>query len=437
MKIDKRSLHFFINLINIFILFTSTIIGIFININIMCIFISLLLSVNIIYIEYKKEQNIINFTGVFTIFWYFYTNASLMGNYTNQLYLFGINGKVYFLYYLALISYYVSYKAFRISKSKNINFDKKEVIKLTTILAIVALAIQGYYIFDKFGFQNFIFASRPSRALMIGSVSFIFSGTQEFLYLISPLLYLMHIKTNRKSAKIIAILITIYNVSLALIIIDRTNLILAILPILSIMIMYKKISKWVLYLGATIGFFLLVDFKSTMYHLINYMEFPRINFKLPEEFFVSFNICADILDKLNSNELNFFFGKSYIQGFISIIFPLIDIEPLSIWYIRNYYFDIYARGGGLAFSSVGEGYLNFGTLGVFIYYSIIGCIAKSINVKKERNDLFLIIYSLLIPLSYKLFRSEFYSLTKTGFWFWIVPLLFIYYILRRCQKNKS
>jgi len=434
MNLDKRSSLVLTLFLNILIIFIAGLMGIFYNINLMFIIVSIVISVQIIYFESKKEKNVFNLVSVFTVFWFFYTNATLIDNYLDKQFLFSVSGKVYFLYYLALVSYYISYKLFRVPGAKKYTFNGKNIILTTIITAIIILAIQFYFIFIEFSLDRFIFTSKAARNLMVVNAPILYSISKQVLYLLSPLLYIMYLRSNDNLVKGFFVFILVYNVTVAFLIIDRSSLLVAILPTLFIMVMYKRISMKKLYLAAFIGFFVLVDFKSLMFNIINNGKLVNLNLSIPEEFYVSYSIATEIVLKLDISEYSYLFGRSYLDSFIATIFPFLNIEPLSVWYMRNYFPEIFSIGGGRAFSSVGEGYFNFGTIGVVAYYSLIGITAKYFNIKKNNNDLYLIIFAMLIPLTYKLFRSEFYSLLKTHFWFWFVPLVAIYVISKYFKK---
>lgn len=407
MFLTKNNLLAVSLLCNIISVITLGIIGIIINFNLMLIGFSGILIANIIIYETYKEKSIFNIMSFFCLFWFFYTNAWLIENYSNEQYLIGITGKVYFLYYLSFVSFYISYKIIRVPKLKKYNFNFNNENGLISIISILTLLVQWVL-------------------QLTENYNLLYLGTKQLLYLMSAILYLSYIKTNSKKILILFSLVFIYNVASAFTIIDRSSLLFAVIPFLLIAYKYNKISKWKLIVLGLVGFIILVDFKALMVNIIDHGQIVKLTIGVPEEFFVSFRIASDLISKFELGSFDYLLGESYINGFIATIIPFLNIEPLSVWYVSTYYPELHQNGIGLAFSSVGEAYLNFGIIGVVLYYSFLGGLAKYFHVNKKNNEYALIIYSLLIPLTYKLFRSEFYSILKSHTWFWIVPLIIIY-----------
>ena len=112
-----------------------------------------------------------------------------------------------------------------------------------------------------------------------------------------------------------------------------------------------------------------------------------------------------------------------------MLIPITKSEPLSKWYVRNYEFDVYIKGGGRGFSGVLEAYLNFGLIGNIIVFFLYGVLFKKIS--NYNNEISMIIFLIVIGSVYQLFRSESYSLWKTMYWFKIIPILIIFKISKR------
>lgn len=436
MKIKNSSFLLIKLFLIFFILIVSGLIGILVNINLFFIIVSMLIVVIIINIETSIEKNFLNFTNLFVVYWWFYSNSELILNYSNEKFLFDLNGKVYCLYFGAFFIYYITFKLTKIQKNTKIFFYDKNTLKLVIIMTFIMLSINLYYLFFVFGLNNYIFIPRTNRSLILKNTGLLYIASNKILFLLAPLAYIVFIRTNKLSAKILFVFVFLYNILFSLLSIDRSDLLQSVIPTLFIMLHFKRINKKLIYLLLIVGFFVLIDFKTFMSSLIIQGKINKINIYIPEEFFNSFRIAKDIMIRLKTSELNFLFGRSYFDALFATIFPFTEVEPLSLWYIRVYYPNIYYSGGGLGFSTIGEAYLNFGIIGVFIYYIFIGFIAKYLNKMKNFNDSYLIFYSLFITLSFKLFRSEFYSLVKTTVWFWVVPLIFVN-LMVKIMKNIS
>jgi len=414
-------------------------VGMIINTNIIGIALSLFLVTNVIVREYVVKGNWLTMGTIFSVLWFLYTNANLVNNYNNELFLSQYNIKAFIGYCLAFIAFMGAYWFFPVKLShKYLRINGRTVTKVVVFCSVLSLVIMVYYYLRVLGIHNILSLSRASRSLIVSNMrfTFLFAGIRDFLYLVPPTLYLLYSRTQYTPAKIMVIITVVFNVSMALLTIDRSNLLFATLPIGYLLIKDRRVNKFVLLSIVIIAFVLLVDFKSTMSSLINQRRLVPVRINIPEEFLGSFQITAHIMKGLETGEIEFAFGKTYLDTIKTTVFPLTDVEPLSIWYVRTYRYDVYSRGGGLAFSSVAEAYMNLGFIAVFLYFFLIGLFVRLLEKRKDTNDLALIMYSLIFPLTYKFFRSEAYSLIKTGVWFWVLPL-FLFYVLYQMTMQRA
>lgn len=110
-----------------------------------------------------------------------------------------------------------------------------------------------------------------------------------------------------------------------------------------------------------------------------------------------------ILEILSDHAFQFKYGASYIVGLIRILPRVGKIWPESLrtlaeWRLATYYPGFYERGVSFNFLTVGEGYANFGYVGVFLHMAFYGFIAKfaySYFLKNRGNVLVLIVYAIV------------------------------------------
>ena len=70
---------------------------------------------------------------------------------------------------------------------------------------------------------------------------------------------------------------------------------------------------------------------------------------------------AIVINALNNNNINFFYGKSFYYSFIEFFYPFTDFNNLSEWFTEKFYPHLfYNTNSRFAFSYMAEGYLNFG-----------------------------------------------------------------------------
>lgn len=100
------------------------------------------------------------------------------------------------------------------------------------------------------------------------------------------------------------------------------------------------------------------------------------------------------------NHINFFYGKgilmdlgrAFIPGFI---FP--HTTSSTIWFNEIFFPHFFQMGGGVGFSLVGVGYLNYGIVGVVILFAILGYLIKKLYFNLN-NPIILVIYANFLPL---------------------------------------
>jgi oligosaccharide repeat unit polymerase len=110
-----------------------------------------------------------------------------------------------------------------------------------------------------------------------------------------------------------------------------------------------------------------------------------------------------ILEILSDSAFQFKYGSSYIVGLIRILPRVGKIWPESLrtlteWRLATYYPGFYERGVSFNFLTIGEGYANFGYIGVFIHMAVFGFVAKfvySYFSKYRDNVLVVLIYAIV------------------------------------------
>jgi len=89
--------------------------------------------------------------------------------------------------------------------------------------------------------------------------------------------------------------------------------------------------------------------------------------------------AASLLEMLRNGDIKFVFGRSYLSTigapipFISRLFVQAGFDP-SLWRLQTFHPEVLAVGGGLGYSPVSEGYINFGILGIVVHLFVFGYI---------------------------------------------------------------
>lgn len=89
--------------------------------------------------------------------------------------------------------------------------------------------------------------------------------------------------------------------------------------------------------------------------------------------------AASLLEILEKGDTKLVFGRSYISTIgapiplISRLFAQAGFDP-NLWRLQTFHPEVLAAGGGLGYSPVSEGYMNFGVLGIIAHLFIFGYI---------------------------------------------------------------
>lgn len=88
----------------------------------------------------------------------------------------------------------------------------------------------------------------------------------------------------------------------------------------------------------------------------------------------------------------------------SSFFPEAD-DPTT-WFNRTFYRRVVARGGGEGFTLVGEGYMNFGALGVILWFAGLGAFARLLYARGSRSPTWLLVYVTTMPIIIYVTRAD-------------------------------
>lgn len=166
-----------------------------------------------------------------------------------------------------------------------------------------------------------------------------------------------------------------------------------------------------------------------------FLPFAANEFRMP---------AASLLEVLQYGGPGLLWGSSYISSlgspipFVARLFSQIGFDP-NRWRLETYHPDLWAAGGGLGFSPVTEGYINFGFIGVifhlFLYGYIIGRIYAGLFRRPSLSGL------LLFAGSLPVFMLDGMRVHSTSFVYaWMRTYLmpwFIFWALKICLPKRA
>ncbi len=138
-----------------------------------------------------------------------------------------------------------------------------------------------------------------------------------------------------------------------------------------------------------------------------------------------------IINWVDSGEVQVQYGSSYLMAVKSLIPTQLrgkKLQPLSEWFAWKLSPEDAAKGAGYGFSMIAEGYLNGKMFGVAIHGIIIGLFVSAIRWLKfstKYNNYTILLYSSLIPLIYKFYRTDLLGLVKRIQWNIITVFLLV------------
>ncbi|WP_020006222.1 O-antigen polymerase [Salinicoccus albus] len=134
------------------------------------------------------------------------------------------------------------------------------------------------------------------------------------------------------------------------------------------------------------------------------------------------------LANLLSNEgvvWSHFWGETLIWD-IKVLFSA-GFSP-GAWFNNTFHPDLIARGGGNGFTLVGEGYMNFGVIGVVVFFAVLALFLKFLYNKALKNVVWLSIYIVTIPLAVYVIRADFATLLTQFSKQIVLPILIIFIV---------
>ena len=131
---------------------------------------------------------------------------------------------------------------------------------------------------------------------------------------------------------------------------------------------------------------------------------------------------------LKKDEYNKFYGLTYVYDFLS---PIDDIVPIvkklnvNSWYQNTFWAN---RRTGLGFTIIGEGYVNFGILGIILSMFILAKITKYLYFNSNKNAYTFVIYLAFINYSMYACRGSLANIISPLFKYYILLAIILYHL---------
>ena len=345
-----------------------------------------------------------------------------------------LNSNYYFYSWIATISFVLFY-----GSVSNIEYDKNRLTvsinsKYTNIIYIIlaTISIISSIFVIKSGYQSKSEIGNSNNLILsLGNMSY----TALIIY---PLYYLMsgNIKAKHK------VLITVLNSIIMLFGVftfgERSYFLNYLVALIIYYFTYNKIN---IKKAIIISILLLILLSSSSSLKMLFTSSRYINTG-NDNVFISF-LNSDFESAgfnfnylLNNNDQFELKGKSYIYDFLSPLDDFIDISKYNStkWYKNKYWSD---RKTGLGFSIIGEGYVNFGLIGIVLEMFIIARLTKFMYKLSNKGYYLYIIYIGYMSLLMYSSRQSIASIISPLFKYHILIALIMYFINTKIKKKKN
>lgn len=335
--------------------------------------------------------------------------------------------KTLFIEWIALFVFIVL-----IGKPKKI--DLKDSTEKIASLDVIVFPIFVVSTVLTFTYLGYVYTSGIDSKYTLTNDNSIFRIFVPFfsIFILSFTILLTHsFAVKKKFPKFLVIFSLAYSV-LALLIIGERDIVLRIGIVLVLLyhIFYKKIKKKNLVLVALI---MLISI-PIMGNLRNSAVSGSID-KIEEE-------KSILVETLNSEFIaaprnlqivldyedlwTYFYGETYLWD-LKMAFVQGD-NSAAVWFNNTFFPDLVRIGGGNGFTIVGEGYINFGILGVIAIFAFLALFLRVLYNQAIKNILWLIVYITSIPIFLYLIRGDLAVLFANVSKHIILPLLIIYFV---------
>jgi len=208
--------------------------------------------------------------------------------------------------------------------------------------------------------------------------------------------------------------------------------------------LYREIPRWVLAILATSAIVLVPiteDLKNVLLKetetavMVNAMAVRVLN----DEFLTASENLQYYLSRATFEP--FFLGETLLWDIKRALLPWFMAQegPDPQRYFNVMFFpDIVERGGGKGFTLVGEGYMNFGWIGVVLWFALLGWFVRALYVKALNGEMWFLMYVVSMPLIVYIIRADFSNLLAQFVKHIAFPMLVIVLgqeILRRKQPK--
>jgi oligosaccharide repeat unit polymerase len=288
-------------------------------------------------------------------------------------------------------------------KIKTIDSISPKIFKFFFIVLILIIAV-NIILFLKSGIKTKSELSVSGEALDLGYIYKLFLFTTAFLLLKEILI--------KKSISLFLFISFTVSLLISLVLGERDVLMTFIMFGIFIYYVTYKPPKKILYFIGILSLFLL----PVLGHLKNvftkdmtgmFSEYNALLAIFNGEFLSAGRNFETVLNTYG--QWDFFYGITIFWDLARSIIPgfIYTFQNSIGWFNNTFHPDIVAIGRGYGFSFIAEGYINFGYLGIVLWYLILSIIMNFLYRNSKKNTYWFIGYIYMIPYFIYIQRGDF------------------------------
>ena len=372
-----------------------------------------------IFLYLKRESYVTNLALTFNFyaFLYFFVGISIA-----EFFGWGYTTLLFYLATIAVLGFNSGYLILRnrITERSPIQIDSSFITYTTLKLLVFIGILAEIYVILSVGTENFFFIDRYERFPIL-------KAYQPVLYIATviniafPLLLIRWLVLGDEKSKRLFWFVVLHNTIMTIMTVSRSAILLNFISVAFILERQQILTKKKIIIGGLTILSGMFFIRGILYLLI-LKDGTQLYFN-PGELINWVKNTEILLD--NNVTHKDFPTNSYLLTLKALVIPSPKEDAPAEWFIKTFFEARAVAGFTRGFSGLIEGYLYLKALGVFIHFFIIGMLFG--YVENSRRYIFLIISMFFAYAGFRLFRSEVYNFAKYVQWYYIIPLVLIYY----------
>lgn len=175
-------------------------------------------------------------------------------------------------------------------------------------------------------------------------------------------------------------------------------------------------------------------FLSGQINELNILDFKSLIYEFLNGEFVSASKNLQVI--LNNSQITegYFGGRTIINDFVRIFFET-DFSH-GRWFMQSFF--PHTTHTEYGFTLVGQGYINFGYLGVILIFALLALFLRILYKNASKNIFYMIMYLYSVPLFMYAIRADIANIFSPFIKYLLLGIIFMYILgVIQCKKTKN